>query len=349
MSERLPVDKLHHIGVVVKDYRKSALEFSRFFGIETWDVDRRDHNSMRDVTLRGRPADHSYICAHGEKGSIAFELCQPLEGNSLYSEFLKSWGEGMHHLLPTICSPAEFRRLRPWLEGEGISIMQSATIGGAVECYHLDTRPQLGTILEVLCPLTEKFRTAPKPDEVLTFDKSITGAGKVPIEKFYHVCVVTNSRRLSVRDNFHRLLGIDRWFDFDNQSGVTSEDAHYFGDSIDSRFRLSLGRRGGFAVEVVEQVYGPTIYRDMLEKPGQGEGLNHLMTTVCSLRQFEESRKWLEAQGMPIVQDGQVHDFCYYCYADGRERLAGLYIELLCPLSDHWLEGREDVGTILLG
>jgi hypothetical protein len=87
----------------------------------------------------------------------------------------------------------------------------------------------------------------------------------------------------------------------------------------------------------------------MLEKPGQGEGLNHLMTTVCSIEQFQTVRKWLEAQGMPIVQDEQVRDFCYYCYADCRERLAGLFVELLCPLSDHWLDGREDVGAILLG
>jgi methylmalonyl-CoA/ethylmalonyl-CoA epimerase len=349
MDSVLPVEKLHHIGLVVKDYRRSALEFSRFFGIERWNVYCHNRSSMSDVTLYGHPVDHSFMLAHGEKGEIAFQLCQPLEGESIFAEFLQSWGEGMHHLLPTICSPADFRQLRPWLEGEGISIAQSGTVGGAIEYYYLDTRPQLGTILEVLCPRTENFRDTLKPDEVLSFDQSVTGAGRVPIDKFYHVCVLTRFRRLSVRDNFQRLLGINRWFDFDNQTGVTSEEAHYFGKSIDSRFRLSLGRRAGLAVEVVEPVYGPTIYSDMLKKPGQGEGLNHLMTTVCSIEQFQTVRKWLEAQGMPIVQDGQVRDFCYYCYADCRERLAGLFVELLCPLSDHWLDGREDVGTILLG
>lgn len=348
MENQLPVDGFHHIGIVVKDYRTYLENFSRFFGIRNWEIRRENSKTLGNLTLHGKPASGSFVSATGKAGKIAFELCQPLDGDSIFREHLEARGEGMHHVLLSMCPAEQFKPLLPWLESEGITVGQSATLRGEFEDYYLDSAGQLGTTIEVLCPPNRvSHKEPPKPDEIISFDERVASAGRVPVEKFYHVCVVTKSRRLSVRDNFQRLLGVNRWFDFDNQVGVTSQNAHYFGKAASTRFRLSLGRREQFAVEVVENVYGPTIYRDMLES--QGEGLHHVMTTLCSLEEFEAARRWLEAEGMPIIQDGEAPDFCYYCYADGREKLAGLYIELLCPLGDDWLKGREDVGEILIG
>ncbi|MGH7905133.1 MAG: VOC family protein [Candidatus Binataceae bacterium] len=348
MNNQLPVDRHYHIGVVVKDYRKYIEEFSRFFGIERWELRRQDSTRMPDATLHGKPVKHSFLSVLGSKGKIAFELCQPLSGDSIYGEFLETHGEGMHHLFPTICTPAEFRRLRPWLESEGINISQSATVCDTIEYYYLDSSPYLATTIEVLCPLRPDWERDPrlKPDEIINIDRNIANSSVCPTEKIYHACVVTNNRRLSVRDNFERLMGVDRWFDFDNQTGVSSEGVHYFGEQAETRFRLSLGRKNGFGIEVVEQIYGPTIYRDMLEK--QGEGLNHIMTTLCGLEEFERVKRSLESQGMPIVQDGRVSGMCYYCYADAREKLAGLFVELLCPLTEDFLANKE-VSEIVVG
>jgi Glyoxalase/Bleomycin resistance protein/Dioxygenase superfamily len=336
MENLLPVERHHHIGVVVRDYRRYIEEFSRFFGIERWEVRRQDSSRMPDATLHGKPVKHSFISALGSKGKIAFELCQPVSGDSLYGEFLETHGEGMHHLFPTICSPAEFRRLRPWLESEGITVSQSATVAGTIEYYYLDSTSYFGTTFEVLCPLRPDWQSDSrlKPDEVITIDSKAAGSAGCPTEKIYHACVLTRNKRLSMRDNYQRLMGFEHWFDFDNQTGVTSRDTHYSGKSADTRFRLSLGRKNDFGIEIVEQIYGPTIYQDMLEK--QGEGLNHIMTTLCGSEELDLITKRLEADGMPIIQDGQGGDV-YYCYADTREKLAGVYVELLCPLSDRFM------------
>jgi hypothetical protein len=336
MSNVLPVQRHHHIGVVVGDYRKYIEQFSRFFGIERWEIRRQDSSRMPDAMLHGKSVKHSFLSVLGSTGKIAFELCQPISGDSVYAEFLETHGEGMHHLFPTICSPAEFRQLRPWLESEGINVGQSATVCGTLEYYYLDSTSQFGTTFEILCPLKPDWQSDPrlKPDEVVTFDRNVTGAMGCPTEKIYHACVLTRNKRLSVRDNYQRLMGFEHWFDFDNQTGVTSQDTHYFGKAADTRFRLSLGRKNDFGIEIVEKIYGPTIYQDMLDN--QGEGLNHIMTTLCSPEELELATKRLASSGMPIIQDGQGVDV-YYCYADTREKLAGLYVELLCPLSDRLL------------
>jgi hypothetical protein len=336
MENLLPVERHHHIGVVVSDYRRYIEQFSRFFGIERWEIRRQDSSRMPDATLHGKPVKHSFISAIGARDKIAFELCQPVSGDSVYGEFLETHGEGMHHLFPTICSPAEFRQIRPWLESEGITVSQSATVADTLEYYYLDSTSYFGTTFEILCPLRPDWQSDPrlKPDEVITIDSKVAGSAGCPSEKIYHACVLTRNKRLSMRDNYQRLLGFEHWFDFDNQTGVSSQDTHYFGKSADTRFRLSLGRKNDFGIEIVEQIYGPTIYQDMLDK--QGEGLNHIMTTLCGPEELGLITKRLEADGMPIIQDGQGSDV-YYCYADTREKLAGLYVELLCPLSDRFM------------
>jgi hypothetical protein len=83
----------------------------------------------------------------------------------------------------------------------------------------------------------------------------------------------------------------------------------------------------------------------MLEK--QGEGLNHIMTTLCGPEELGLITKRLESDGMPIIQDGQGADV-YYCYADTREKLAGVYVELLCPLSDKFLADK-DTRELMVG
>ena len=205
-----------------------------------------------------------------------------------------------------------------------------------LEYYYLDSTSYFGTTFEVLCPLRPDWQSDPrlKPDEVITIDGRTAGSAGCPTEKIYHACVLTKNKRLSMRDNYQRLMGFENWFDFDNQTGVTSQDTHYFGKRADTRFRLSLGRKNDFGIEIVEQIYGPTIYQDMLEQ--QGEGLNHIMTTLCGPEELDLITKRLESEGMPIIQDGQGSDV-YYCYANTREKLAGLYVELLCPLSDRFL------------
>jgi hypothetical protein len=118
----------------------------------------------------------------------------------------------------------------------------------------------------------------------------------------------------------------------------------YFG--VDN---LSLGRRNTLCVEVVEEVYGRSIYTEFLEQVG--EGLQHLMVSVCSEQDFQGLQDWLASENLPVIMGGHAasRDFCYYGYLDTRSRLAGITMEFLLPAGEEWLKGRAEAGEILIG
>ena len=350
MASLLPADGLHRLGVIVKDYSASIEEFSRFFGIEHWDIHRIDERRLSNALFRGQPVVHSYISAIGSKDGVALELVQPLSGDSVFAEFLKHCGEGMHHLLTNVCPAAQFEPIRAQLETNGVRVAQSGSIDDALDYYFLDTREMLaGPLIQVLCPRQGATPIALKPDEIVRFDEKITKWNRLPIQKIYHACIVTKGRREQVRDSLRELLGIEKWFDFANESGVSAVDTTLYGKPCKIAFNLSLGRRNTLCVEVVEEVYGRSIYTEFLEQ--RGEGLQHLMVSICSEQAFQELRDWLDSQKMPLVMGGHAasRDFCYYGYLDTRSRLAGITMEFLCPAGKDWLKGRTEVGQILTG
>lgn len=350
MSALLPADGLYRLGIVVEDHRRSMEEFSMFFGMSTWEVHRCDLRRLSRAALRGRSAEYSYICALGSANGVAVELIQPLAGESVFSEFLKQRGEGMHHLHTNVCSVEAFAALRRQLEMHGVGIIQSSTLDGVVEQHLLDTRDRLaGPLIQVTCQPAGCASTKLRPDEIVHFGEEVTRWNRLSIQGIYHACIVTHKRRAQVRDSLQQILGISKWFDFSNETGVSAVETTLYGKPCQIAFDLSLGRRGTLCLEVVEEVYGRSIYSEFLEQ--KGEGLQHLMTTICSQQSFEEVREWLEAAGMPIIMGGHAasRDFCYYGYIDTRSRLAGITIEFLLPAGPDWLRGREDAGEILVG
>jgi methylmalonyl-CoA/ethylmalonyl-CoA epimerase len=348
MKTILPAEALYRLGVVVKDYKSSIRSFSEFFGINRWKIRRLDERRLSNATVGGKPAGHSFISAIGSAKGVALELVEPVSGDTVFAEFLQRRGEGMHHLTTNICSPENFQQARAELEKIGVGVAQSGTIDGVMDYHLLDTRQLLaGPLIEVICPHTDSVSRSPEPDEIVNFDESVTSWNRLPIEKTYHVCIVTKHRRDEVRSALEKLLGIDQWFDFGNESGVNAMDTTYYGRACKSAFNLSLGRRNTLCIEVVEMRYGESLYQEMLEQ--QGEGLHHMMTTICSMEKFAEVRPWLEWEKIPVIQDGRVEDFCYYCYLDTRSKLAGITVEVLAPASKEWLKGREDTGAILIG
>jgi methylmalonyl-CoA/ethylmalonyl-CoA epimerase len=350
MEPVLPADGLQRLGIVVADYRSSIREFSRFFGIKTWHIRRFDASRLSDATFRQAPACHSFVSAVGTNSGFAFELVQPLSDQSVFAEFLARRGEGMHHLLTKTCSAAEFAAARAALTKNGIRICQSGCIDRQLDYYLLDTGHLLGgAVVQIVCPRGDCDYASLHADEVIEFDDAIVRWNELPVQKVYHVCTVTDGRRQAVRDAFRTILGIDTWFDFSNESNVSSVDTTYLGEPCSIAFNLSLGRKSSLAVEVVEMRYGDCLYTEWLTR--KGEGLQHLMSTVCSEQLLIDLLPWLESQNMPLVMGGRAgdRDFCYYGYIDTRTRLAGMVIEVLCPAGPDWLVGREDAGAILLG
>ncbi len=130
-----------HVGVVVKDMNATMQRLSSIFGIGPWDVKERHYPEERVVAGKG---PFSYRVAFAALGPIELELIEVLEGSTIHAEFLRTRGEGLHHL--------GFRvpRVQPildTLQQHGIGVLQSAFREDARYAY-MDPAGSAGIMFE---------------------------------------------------------------------------------------------------------------------------------------------------------------------------------------------------------
>jgi len=92
--------RFHHMAVVVRDMDK-AVEYYQSLGIATFQPEfMLDSSTYTDYKVYGKTRDtiDKTRMRFLQIGPFQLELVQPLEGDPLYNEFLKSKGEGVHHI-----------------------------------------------------------------------------------------------------------------------------------------------------------------------------------------------------------------------------------------------------------
>ncbi|MFC1916684.1 VOC family protein [Chloroflexota bacterium] len=168
----ISITDLDQVCIVVRDLDKSMKSMWNTFGIGPWDIYIRDCNSTRDgesisnMTYHGKPARFSYKVAvtHNKLGGIQIELVQPVEGDNIYSDFLREHGEGTHHLgWYVVDSQEAFAETTRMLEKGGFPCIQSMRVYAAALAY-FDTTKVLNTILEVAW--WDPSRSMPAPARV---------------------------------------------------------------------------------------------------------------------------------------------------------------------------------------
>jgi len=92
---RVKLPPVQQIGIVVKDMDKAIEHYASTFGIGPFRV---IDGNMEGVLLRGKPINTKIKVAFAKSGPLQVELIQPVEGKNIYTEFLDSKGEGLHHL-----------------------------------------------------------------------------------------------------------------------------------------------------------------------------------------------------------------------------------------------------------
>lgn len=118
----------------------------RLFGIEEF-LEFRDVR-FDDNRYRGQPStDARQHLAFGFSGSTNIELIQPIEGASVYTEFLDDRPDGgFHHIGYKV---ANFEHAVKHL-GRDFQELQSACFGEATRFAYFDTRPLIGHLIEIL-------------------------------------------------------------------------------------------------------------------------------------------------------------------------------------------------------
>jgi len=147
--------ELDQIGIVVNDVHAFTQELSRLFGIGPfrifeWPLEGVDPQA----TYHGQPGNYRLLLAFVTVGKIQLEIVQPLEGQNIYSDFLREHGPGLHHFRLTI--PGFDKGVKAMIE-TGIENIASGTgmhVGS--KWAYFDTTHQLqGVTVELRTRLEE--------------------------------------------------------------------------------------------------------------------------------------------------------------------------------------------------
>jgi methylmalonyl-CoA/ethylmalonyl-CoA epimerase len=140
--------KISQIAVVVHDLQKTMEQYVNLLGWGPWNVYRHEPPHLHHTELAGQPAEYSMLGAETHVGDMGFELLQPLEGKSIYTDWLEKHGEGLHHVAVMLHDFDESAELKKQFAKVGASVMMSGRLGETVEFYYVDTEPSLKIILE---------------------------------------------------------------------------------------------------------------------------------------------------------------------------------------------------------
>ena len=143
--------KIDQVCIVVRDLDKSMESMWNTFGIGPWNIHTRDSKVLTDATYHGKPARFVFKVARTQNklGGAEIELIEPVEGDNIYSDFLKEHEEGIHHLGWYYADSLEFfTETTRTLEKAGFPCIMSGRHAHGAFAY-FDTTKVLNTVLEM--------------------------------------------------------------------------------------------------------------------------------------------------------------------------------------------------------
>lgn len=142
---KLGIQNTLQLGFVVEDLSQAVKRHVEMLGIGPWQIYTIEPPELTHMTIHGRLESYGLKAAITQVGNVQWELIQPLQGPSIYREFLKiKPGGGLHHFLVQV---EDYDATLRELAKRGVKVLMSGTWRGATFAY-ADTEKTLGTIVE---------------------------------------------------------------------------------------------------------------------------------------------------------------------------------------------------------
>lgn len=144
-----PFGRIAQVGIVVRDLDRSVATYTELLGLGDWKGYTYGPRGLKDMTYRGGAGTFSMRIALSG-GDPVVELIEPVDGPSIYEEWLAAHGEGLHHVgveVPSLAEAVERAR------AAGYEVLQSARgygLDGDGGFAYLDTIDDVRIIVELL-------------------------------------------------------------------------------------------------------------------------------------------------------------------------------------------------------
>lgn len=135
------------VGIVVRDLDAALQNYSSKLGVGPWRVSVYGPPRLTNCKVRGVSVPYSMRTALAWTEEMNWELVQPIDGPSIYWEFLREHGEGLHHIMidfgaRTLAEVTAEFTARGWPP-----LMEGCFMG--LDYVYYDTEADLKTIVEV--------------------------------------------------------------------------------------------------------------------------------------------------------------------------------------------------------
>jgi len=152
--------------VVSRDHKRTMARMVRL-GIGPWRVYHYlDAPGIKQTEYRGEAEIFKMTLCLAWNGAMQWEIVEPLEGRTIYNDFLDQHGEGIHHVafagrddggneMPYDDQIAEFAK-------RGFPVTQSGLLKDIARFHYFDTEDATTTTFEIY---NLKGRDLPEPDE----------------------------------------------------------------------------------------------------------------------------------------------------------------------------------------
>jgi methylmalonyl-CoA/ethylmalonyl-CoA epimerase len=149
---KFPLSKADQIGIIVDDLDSFLEQLDRLLGLRGFEVvEYPPEGQDVGLTYYGEQAQYRLRMAFARIGQFEVEVVQPLEGQSIFQDYLDEHGPGIHHVRFT---EEHFDEISQELQDAGVVLMASGRgVHGPSKWAYFDTAALLqGLIIEVKKP-----------------------------------------------------------------------------------------------------------------------------------------------------------------------------------------------------
>lgn len=138
------------VAIIVPNLEEAVENYWKLFGIGNWHLYTYGRPLVKKMTYHGEPTEYKMRVALSYFGPMRVELIEMVEGDTVYADFVKEHGYGVHHFGVLVDSMEE---ALAEAEAAGIKmIMDGAGFGldGDGHYAYLDTEDKIGVTLELI-------------------------------------------------------------------------------------------------------------------------------------------------------------------------------------------------------
>jgi hypothetical protein len=150
---RMPEGAFKHciqVGVVVKDLDRKIENLNKIYSMGPFRIIEWPPEGRTDMqkVYHGQPGEFTCRLAFADLGTVELELIEPLQGPSIWQDFLDKHGEGIHHIR---FNTFDEKPILDHLANNSVEVEMSGNgTRPGTAFYYLGTEDQIGFTLEIM-------------------------------------------------------------------------------------------------------------------------------------------------------------------------------------------------------